>query len=91
MAVLLIIEEMILARDEDGDLRLGGINFFENEDINVHMYTDDQCEKSYEMVRVYIEEHGPAMLPELIEKNNGDRRSVSMSLIYKACSALNLG
>jgi hypothetical protein len=83
--------EMKLERDSDGDLCLDGNNFFYGDDINIHMYLDAQCEESYEMVRTYIENHGPAMLPELIRKNEGDRRSVALSLIHRACFALNLG
>lgn len=82
---------MKLKRDEDGDLRLDGINFFENEEINVHMFTEFQCEDSYEKVRDYIEKHGPAMLPDLIEKNGGERRSIAFGLIWEACFALKLG
>jgi hypothetical protein len=84
-------KKMKLKRDEDGDLRLDGINFFENEEINVHMFTEFQCEDSYEKVRDYIEKHGPEMLPDLIEKKEGDRRSIALGLIWEACRALNLG
>jgi hypothetical protein len=80
---------MKLIRTSSGNLWLDDKHYFDDDDFIDYMDEKHWGEKSYKKIRAYIEEHGPSMIPDLIEKYNGDYWGVVQGIIMAACDTIN--